>query len=64
MTRIETAIQLRDHALSILRRHGSYQPVGDAKFLMWDTGPEVAAKTLVAKHGLPLDQAKRLTYTV
>lgn len=38
-TRIETALQLRDHALVILRRHGSYQsagaPGGEAKFLMW-----------------------------
>jgi hypothetical protein len=35
MTRIETAIQLRDHALPILRQHGSYQGDSDAKFLMW-----------------------------
>jgi hypothetical protein len=74
MKKIETALQLRDHALSILRQHGSYQGDSDAKFLMWkdesfgiwlrtpfqkwDTGPEVAAKTLAAKHGLSLDQAK------
>jgi hypothetical protein len=35
-TRIEAALQLRDHALAILRRHGSYKPIGDAKYLMWD----------------------------
>jgi hypothetical protein len=78
MTRTETAIQLRDHALSILRQHGSYQPAGDTKFLMWnvmwkgesfgiwlrtpfqkwDTGPDVAAKSLAEKHGLSLDHAK------
>ena len=73
-TRMETALQLRDHALAILRRHGSMQPVGDAKFLMWcgdrfrlwlrtpfqqwETGPEVAAKSLAAKYGLGLDEAK------
>jgi hypothetical protein len=72
--RIETAIHLRDHALSILRQLGSYQPIGDTKFLMWkgeafsishrtpfqkwDYGPEVAAKFLAAKHELSLDQAK------
>ena len=76
MTRIENAIQLRDHALSILRQHGSYQPVGDAKFLMWngeafsishrtpfqkwDTGPEVAAKSFAANLETGLDHAKYL----
>jgi hypothetical protein len=35
-TRTDTALQLRDHALSILRQHGSYQPTHDGqKFLMW-----------------------------
>lgn len=73
-TRMESALQLRDHALAILRQHGSMQPVGDAKFLMWcgdrfrlwlrtpfqdwETGPDVAAKSLAAKHGLGLDEAK------
>lgn len=76
MSRTETALQLRDHALSILRQQGSYQQAGDAKFLMWkgeafsishrtpfqkwDTGPEVAAKSLAATHDLPLDHAKYL----
>ena len=73
-TRIESALRLRDHALAILRQQGCYEAVGDAKFLMWrgdrfglwlrtpfqkwETSPEVAAKTLAAKHGLGLDQAK------
>jgi hypothetical protein len=74
-TRTDTALQLRDHALSILRQHGSYQPTGDGqKFLMWknelfgmwlrtpfqkwDTGPNVAARSLAATHDLSLDQAK------
>jgi hypothetical protein len=73
MTRTETAIQLRDHALSILRQHGSYQPVGDAKFLMWRgdaftilhrtpfqhwAEPDEAAKKLAAKIGASVDEAK------
>jgi hypothetical protein len=72
--RIETALQLRDHALSILRQHGRYEPVGDAKFLMWNGeafsishrtpfqqwgyGPDIAAGSLAATYGLSLDQAK------
>jgi hypothetical protein len=76
MTRTETALQLRDHALSILRQHGKYQSAGDAKFLMWngesfrlrlrtpfqkwDCGPEVAAKTLAANLDTGIDHAKYL----
>jgi hypothetical protein len=64
MKKIEAALQLRDHALSILRQHGRYESVGDTKFLMWngesfgmwlrtlfqkwDTGPEIAAKSPAA----------------
>lgn len=34
--RNETAIQLRDHALTIVRQHGTYQPLKTGqKFLMW-----------------------------
>jgi hypothetical protein len=60
--------------LSIVRQHGSYQPIGDAKFLTWkgdsfgiwlrtpfqkwDIGSNVAAKTLAAKHGVSTDHAK------
>jgi hypothetical protein len=36
MARTETALQLRNHALAILRREDSYQPIGDARFLMWN----------------------------
>lgn len=73
-TRMETALQLRDHALLILRQQGRYEPVGDVKFLMWkgeafsmwlrtpfqkwETGSDVAAKSLAAKHGLSVDEAK------
>lgn len=74
-TRTETALRLRDHALSIIRRHGSPEPVGKGlnmltwrggsfvimhrtPFQKWDTGPDVAVKSLAAKHGLSMDQAK------
>jgi hypothetical protein len=75
MTRTEAALQLRDHALAILRRHGRYQSAGDAKFLMWkdDTfsmllrtpfqkweTPDVAAKTLAANLDTGIDHAKYL----
>jgi hypothetical protein len=33
--RAETAIRLRDHALTIVRQYGRYQQAGDAKFLTW-----------------------------
>jgi hypothetical protein len=73
MTRTETALQLRDHALSILRQHGKYQPAGDAKYLMWKANPfsilhrtpfqhravpDEAAKKLAAKIGASVDEAK------
>jgi hypothetical protein len=36
MTKTEAAaLDLRDHALTILRRHGRYVPLGDTKLLMW-----------------------------
>jgi hypothetical protein len=75
MTRTETALRLRDHALSILRQHGSYQPVRDQKFLMWNgesfrmllrtpfqkwATPDAAAKTLAASLDAPIDHAKYL----
>ena len=75
MTRSEAALELRDHALAILHRHGAYQQAGDAKLLMWrgeafamihrtpfqkwDTA-DTAAKTLAATHELSLDHAKYL----
>jgi hypothetical protein len=35
-SRTETAIQIRDHALAIVRQHGSYQPISTGqKFLTW-----------------------------
>jgi hypothetical protein len=35
-TRIDAAIRLRDHALTIIRQHGSYQPISTGqRFLMW-----------------------------
>jgi hypothetical protein len=67
------ALELRDHALTILRRYGRYVPLGDTKFLMWKGGgfdlwlrtpfrkwdtDEVAAASLAAKPGLSLDEAK------
>jgi hypothetical protein len=73
MTRTETALQLRDYALSIARDHGSYELVGDAKYLMWRgdtftilhrtpfqhrTEPDEAAKKLAAKIGASVDEAK------
>jgi hypothetical protein len=34
--RTEDAIQLRDHALTIIRQHGTYQPISTGqKFLTW-----------------------------
>jgi hypothetical protein len=72
-TRIETAFQLRDHALAIVRRHGSYQSAGDAKFLMWRgealsimhrtpfqkwQAGDAAVRALAAKHEASLDDAK------
>jgi hypothetical protein len=75
MTRTEAALQLRDHALTIVRRHGSYQQAGDAKFLMWNgdsfgmmhrtpfqkwDAPDVAAKSLAANLGTGLGHAKYL----
>jgi hypothetical protein len=73
MTRTEAALQLRDHALSVLRRHGRHQPVGDAKFLMWNdesfrlwlrtpfqqrAEPDEATKKLAVKIGASVDEAK------
>jgi hypothetical protein len=35
MNRTEAAIRIRDHALSILRQHGQYEPVGNIRALSW-----------------------------
>jgi hypothetical protein len=76
MTKTEAAaLEFRDHALKILRRHGRYVPLGDTKFLMWigegfdlwlrtpfqkwDTD-EVAAQALAANVGVLPKQAKYL----
>jgi hypothetical protein len=76
MTKTEAAaLEFRDHALKILRRHGRYVPLGDTKFLMWigegfdlwlrtpfqkwDTD-EVAAQALAADVGVLPEQAKYL----
>lgn len=72
-SRIEDAIQLRDHALKIVRQHGSYQSAGDTRVLLWRgeafaimhrtpfqkwSEPDDAAKKLAAINSVSLDHAK------
>jgi hypothetical protein len=59
--RIDRALQLRDHALSILRQHGSYQSAGDAKFLTYRGDPfGLMLRTPFQKWSEPNEAAKKL----
>lgn len=72
-TKLDATLQLRDHALAIVRRHGSYQSAGEAKFLIWRgealsimhqtpfqkwQDGDAAVQALAAKHGASLEEAK------
>jgi hypothetical protein len=64
--RIETAIEIRNHALTILRRHGRYEPMARGPAMpMWRGGPfaimyrtpDTAAKLLAAHLSTGLGEA-------
>jgi hypothetical protein len=75
-TKTEAVIQLRDHAMAILQRHGKLEPVRNGlNILMWSDDsfrimlrtpfqkspvPDDPAKFLAAKLGVPIEQAKYL----
>jgi hypothetical protein len=75
MTRTDAVIQIRDHVLAIIRRHGRLEPLGSTSWLVWrgadfsighrtpfqpwDT-PDAAVKALAADLGTSLEQAKYL----
>lgn len=74
MTRTETARQIRDRALVLVRHYGSYEAVGEDKDLTWRGAgfmvsystplqrvedPDAALKAAARKLGLSLEQTRR-----